>query len=312
MTITDVQAGTDEGVVVLDVTRAQLGTTAIAHLQSAPLYSTEITITNELILSKTAGTYQSTPGLFDIALDDIIIAAGSGVVARVTATSAYQDPATQQFISQVNISEGSSFFGLLFNRIQSVNYQNIVLDDIAASQISIVDFEDNATAFDSNFPANELVNNIVIDVVNVNGTFQEGEMIRNKKIEVNNPIGDFISDESAIVRKLTHTNTLGKGFFSPGQVIRNTNSKAEVVAYNQARKTVYLGRVGRSKSTGQDYHEFTFNAGAELNTYNKKFGLSALALSKGTSPHHLQVVLLTLRQITLHCLLLLQEQLTIL
>ena len=285
MTITDVQAGTDEGVVVLDVTRAQLGTTAIAHLQSAPLYSTEITITNELILSKTAGTYQSTPGLFDIALNDIIIAAGSGVVARVTATSAYQDPATQQFISQVNISEGSSFFGLLFNRIQSVNYQNIVLDDIAASQISIVDFEDNATAFDSNFPANELVNNIVIDVVNVNGTFQEGEMIRNKKIEVNNPIGDFISDESAIVRKLTHTDTLGKGFFSPGQVIRNTNSKAEVVAYNQARKTVYLGRVGRSKSTGQDYHEFTFNAGAELNTYNKKFGLSALALSKGTSPH---------------------------
>ena len=71
----------------------------------------------QLTLSKTAGTYQSTPGLYDIQLNEIIIGAQSGVVARVTATAAYQDPTTNEFIPQVNISDGSSFFGLLFNRI---------------------------------------------------------------------------------------------------------------------------------------------------------------------------------------------------
>ena len=55
--------------------------------------------------SKTAGTYQSTPGLFDIQLNDYIIAAQSGVVAQVTASSVYQDPTTQEFIGQVNIHQ---------------------------------------------------------------------------------------------------------------------------------------------------------------------------------------------------------------
>tara|TARA_B100000035_G_scaffold315003_1_gene333426 strand:+ start:7241 stop:27043 length:19803 start_codon:yes stop_codon:yes gene_type:complete len=286
LTISNVAAGGEAGISVITATRGQLGTQAISHLQNAPLYSTEITVTNSLILSKTAGTYQSTPGLFDIQLDDILIAASSGVVARVTATSPYQDPTTQEFISQVNISEGASFFGLLFNRITSINYQNVVLDDISASQISIVDFDDNATAFDSKFPANELVNNIVIDVVNTNGTLQEGEFIRNNRLDIGNAVGDFISDEEAVVRKLTHKdNTQGNGFFSAGNVIRNTTSKALVVGYNVARQTVYLGRMGRSKTTGEDYHSFNFVAGASLNTYNKRWGASSLALSPGTSVH---------------------------
>ena len=52
-----------------------------------------------LTLSKTAGTYQSTPGLFNIQLDDVIIGAQSGVVARsYIYRSAYQDPVTQEFI----------------------------------------------------------------------------------------------------------------------------------------------------------------------------------------------------------------------
>ena len=286
MTITAVTAGSESGIANLQVSRAQLGTSAISHLQSAPLYGTDIEIGNNLILSKTAGTYQSTPGLFDIELNDIIIGAKSGVVATVTATSPYQDPATQQFISQVNISPGASFSGLLFNRITSINYQNVVLDDISASQISIVDFDDNTTPFDSNFPANEIVNNIVIDVVNVNGTFQEGEKIRNNKVELSNKVGDFITDESTSIRKLTHKkNTLGSGFFTAGQIIRNTTSKAEVIGYNQARKTVYLGKVARSQYTGEDYHVTTFNEEAQLDTSTKRYGLSSLLLARAYHQH---------------------------
>ena len=101
----------------ITVTRAQDGTTAVGHLENQPIYGTNISVTTSLTLSKTAGTYQSTPGLFNIQNNDVIIAANSGVVARITATAVYQDPATLEFIPQVNISEGSSFFGLLFNRI---------------------------------------------------------------------------------------------------------------------------------------------------------------------------------------------------
>ncbi len=82
-----------------------------------------------------------------IQLNDYIIAAQSGVVAQVTASSVYQDPTTNEFIGQVNISPGSSFFGLLFNRITSQTYPNVVLDNIANSSVNIVDFTDNNTPF---------------------------------------------------------------------------------------------------------------------------------------------------------------------
>ena len=165
------------------MTRAQNGTTAVSHQEDVPVYGTDISVTDQLTLSKTAGTYQSTPGLFDIQLNDYIIAAQSGVVAQVTASSVYQDPTTNEFIGQVNISPGSSFFGLLFNRITSQTYPNVVLDNIANSSVNIVDFTDNNTPFNENFPATEQINNYVITYDNDSGALAEGEDIRNYKIE---------------------------------------------------------------------------------------------------------------------------------
>ena len=262
----------------LTVTRGQLGTAAAAQLQSTPIYGTNIQVTDTLTLSKTTGTYQSTPGLFDIQLDDVIIASGSGVVARVTSTSAYQDPATQEFIGQVNISDGSSFFGFLFNRITSTEYPNIVLDDISQSQVSIVDYNDNSTAFDLRFPANEFINNYVIKTENETGDLQEDEFIRNVKLEYGNSVGNFVDGEGVVIRKITFKNREGSGFFSQGQVLRSENTKAEVVGYNQPRSTIYLGKIGRTLSTGQDYHVSTFNGGSELSVDQKKYGASSLYL----------------------------------
>jgi hypothetical protein len=267
------------------VTRAVLGTASISHLEDTPLYGTEIEITNALTLSKTAGTYQSTPGLFDIQLNDVIIAAQSGVVARITSTSAYQDPTTEEFISQVNISDGSSFFGLLFNRIASATYPNVVLDDISQSQINIVDFTDNLTAFDIRFPSNELINNYIIPYDNESGAFQEDEFIRNFKIEYGNNSGEFIASESARVRKLTFKNQQGTGFFQLGQVLKTRDTKAEIIGYNQARSTIYLGKIGRVLNSGQDYHTATFNNSAQLDTAQKKFGSSSLLLDDATTDY---------------------------
>ncbi|AOO18150.1 structural protein [Cyanophage S-RIM12_Sn_07_0910] len=262
----------------LTVTRGQLGTTATSHQEDLPLYGTDISVTNELALSKTVGTYQSKPGLFDIQLDDVIIGSQSGVVARITSTSAYQDPTTNEFIEQVNISDGSSFFGLLFNRLTSASYPNIILDNIAESQVNIVDFTDNTTNFDSKFPGTEFISNLVIPYDNTTGTFQENEIIRNYKLGYGNVTGVFNSSEDMVTKKLAFDSRVGSGFFQLGQVIRTQDTKGEVIGYNQALSTIYLGKVGRTLSTGEDYHKVTFNNNAQLDTDQSHYGLSSLLL----------------------------------
>ena len=264
----------------LNVIRGREGTAAVAHQENTPIYGTDIEITNSLVLSKTTGTYQSTPGLYNIQLNDIIVAAGSGVVARVTATSVYTDPVTNNPLGEVVISEGSSFFGLLFNRLVSTTYPNVVLDDISQSQISIVDFTDNTTAFDSKFPTNELINNYVIKTSSQSGAFTENEIIRNYKIEYGNNVNEFAAGENAQVRKLSiqEASTVGSGFFGIGQVIRSEQSKAEVIGYNQARRIIYLGKTGRCQSSGLDYHEATFNGDAQIDTSTFKYGTASLQL----------------------------------
>jgi len=269
----------------LEVLRGQSGTAAASKLEGTPIYGTQVEVTGDLTLSKTTGTYQSTPGLFDIELNDIIIGSQSAVVARVTSTTVYQDPVTEEFISQVDISEGSSFFGLLFNRITSTTYPNVVLDDISQSQVNIVDFDDNSTAFDISFPANESINNYIIPYDNESGAFSEDEFIRNYKIEYGNNNGEFTASEEITIRKVTFTSKQGEGFFSPGQIIKTRDTKAEVIGYNQARSTIYLGKVGRILNSGQDYHTATFNNSAQLDTAQKKFGDSSLLLDDATTDY---------------------------
>ena len=282
ITVTGVTNGSQS--TTLTVSRAQSGTAAISHQENSPVYSTAIEITNSLTLSKTTGTYQSTPGLFDIQLDDVIIGASSGVVARITSTSAYQDPVTQEFIPQVNISSGSSFFGLLFNRLTSVTYPNKVIDDISKSQVSIVDFTDNATAFDAQFPSSESISNNIIVYDQQTGDFDNNEFIRNYTISYGTNTSEFAANEDIKVRKLTFTDRQGSGFLNDGHVIRTLDTKAEVVGYSQATQTIYLGKIGRCKSTGEDYHSVTFT-NATINTYNERYGSGCLALSPGTSAH---------------------------
>ena len=129
-------------------------------------------------------------------MNDTIIGAKSGVVATITSTSAYQDPSTQAFIEQVNISDGSSFFGLLFNRRTSTEYPNVILDDISKSQINIVDFTDTTLAFNSDFPNNEIISNNILSYDNITGTFQDNEVIRNYKFNYSSNTGEFAAGDN--------------------------------------------------------------------------------------------------------------------
>lgn len=49
-------------------------------------------LTNRIVISKTSGTYDSPSGLLSIAIDDFIISAQTGIVARVVSLSPYTDP----------------------------------------------------------------------------------------------------------------------------------------------------------------------------------------------------------------------------
>jgi len=261
----------------ITVQRAQLGTAAAQHQANASIYGTEINVTDKLTLSKTVGTYQSKPGLFDIQLYDIIVGVQSGSVGFVTRSYAYTDPTTNLPINEVVISEGSSFFGLLFNRITSTEYANVILDNIADSQIQVNDFETALVSIDSTFPVGEFVNNHVVVYNTATGTIQNNEYIRNYKFDYGNDTGVFTVGETAEIRQLAIRNREG-GYFTDGQIIRSENSKAEVLGFAPGRNIVYLGKQARSSSAGKDFHIPTFFGNAKLSTAQKKFGESSLLL----------------------------------
>ena len=281
--VTEISVGEES--TTLTVIRGQDATSAGPQQENTPIYRTNIALNTELTLSKTAGTYQSTPGLFSIDLDDIIISAQSGIVARVVSANVYSDPFTGAEVPQVNISDGSSFFGLLFNRIASTTYPNVVLDNIAASTVNLVRYDDNTTAFNNNFPANEQISNYILPYDNETGDFQDGESIRNYKLEYGSASGEFVAGEPAVVRKLSFRDISGTGFFGIGQVVRTLDTKAEILGFDQANATLYLGKIGRCLSTGEDVHSVTFNNEAELDSAQSKFGNTSLELSAATTDY---------------------------
>ena len=65
------------------------GTAVVGHATNSNVYGTSIEVGDSVVLSKTAGTYQSTPGLFDIVIGDIIIGSKSGIVAEVIGIQSY-------------------------------------------------------------------------------------------------------------------------------------------------------------------------------------------------------------------------------
>ena len=275
ISVTAVQNPTSESLTI-EVQRGQSGTAPAQQQENGPVYSTDVEVTQELAVSKTTGTYQSTPGLLEIQQYNIIVGLKSGVVTFITRAFNYTDDVSGEAIPRVIISEGSTFFGLLFNRISNATYPNVVLDNIADSQIQINDFETNLVSFDSNFPTGESVNNYTIVYSNESGTIQETEFVRNYTFNYGNNSGELFANETAEVRQLAIRNFQGDGFFSAGQIIRSENAKAEVLGYNSGQSIIYLGKTSRGDSAGGEIHTATFNGDAALSTTEKKFGGASL------------------------------------
>ena len=262
----------------LTVTRGADGTTAVGHQTNSVLYGTEIEVGNTLVLSKTAGTYQSTPGLFDIVIGDIIIGDDSGIVATVIGIQSYRDPVTNEANNQVIISEGSSFFGLVFNRITSIDFQNVVLDNISQTQLQVGDIDDTSIEFSGKFPNSEQVNNLIIEYQNATGALSVDEQIRNNIINYSSLVGDLADGETVRVYKLAYENPKipADGLILSGNIIRTENATAQVIGTNYARGYLYLGKVARRAT---DLHVPVAGNGAITSTLQKKFGSAGLYLN---------------------------------
>ena len=261
----------------LTILRGELGTAPVSHQSNTKIYSTEIIRTNTILVSKTTGTYQSTPGLFGINTDEYIISAKSRIVAQVVTTQPYADPVTGTVVPQVNISDGSSFFGLLFNRLVSPDLPNVILDDISSSQIQVGTIDDLTVPFNDKFPGNEVVRNtyLTYNPATLNGSgFEIGETLRNFKIMFGGQTGNFLTDEEVRVNKLSFYGQQGD-LVTAGQIVRSTNATFEIVGTNYGRKWFYLGKQARAATL---LHTINFNGNAKLSTTQKKFGTSSLYL----------------------------------
>ncbi|AIX20959.1 structural protein [Synechococcus phage ACG-2014d] len=254
------------------------GTAIVGHQTNSNLFGTTIEVGNKVVLSKTAGTYQSTPGIFDIVIGDIIIGQQSGIVAEVTGIQSYRDPVTGAANNQVIISEGSSFFGIVFNRITSIDFQNVVLDNISQTQLQLTDLNDSAVEFNSKFPNAEAVSNLVIEYENATGEFALNEQIRNNLVNYSNLEGDLDDGETIRIYKLSYNSPLynADGLILSGDRIRTENATAEVIGTNYARGYLYLGKVARRAT---DLHVPVAGNGAIISSLQKKFGSGSLYLN---------------------------------
>jgi hypothetical protein len=201
-------------------------------------------VTNNIVISKTSGTYRDPTGLLSIQLNDFIVGARSGVVAKVVGLSPYQDPTTGEFLSSISISDNSSFFGLLFNRIVNPVNPNAIVDDISKSLVEVTDINDSDIKVEGRFVPFEDISNIVLDYNYELGSSSviENDLIQNIKINYINESDDFDSSEGIVIRKLSYHSISGGNFIFGDSITGQTSSTvAEIIGVNYALKILYLG-----------------------------------------------------------------------
>ena len=139
-------------------------------------------ISDDLVVSRTSGTAAYETGEFEIKFNDIIYSARSKIAASVISIAPYQDAISSQIIDTVDLSPSSTFFGLVFQRVPSITYPNVILDNISETVINPTELYTD-TANNQDFLDFENVRNQEIRYDNLTGTdFAAGTDIRLKKL----------------------------------------------------------------------------------------------------------------------------------
>ncbi len=225
------------------------GKTAI--VEEINLDANTSTVTNQIVISKTSGTYDSPSGLLAIKFNDYIVSAKTGIIARVTSISPYIDPATGEPLSSISISDPSSFSGLLYNRIVQPEYPNVIIDDISKSSVEVVDLDNGALKVEGKFPEFEIVSSTTFEnVYDDSTTFQNGEFVQNIEIEYINSSGDFDLGETVSIQKLAYKELSGGNFQAGDTITTSGGFTAKVVGVSYAFKYLFLGEKSGTFNNG--------------------------------------------------------------
>ena len=155
-------------------------------------------IGNELVVSRTSGTDKFETGEFNIKFNDVIYSSRSKIAATVTVIAPYSDDTSNQIIDQVDLSPSSSFFALVFQRVPSTTFPNVILDDIGATVINPTELNDLESPNNQDFLDFESVRNQEIRYDQLTGTdFAPGTNIRLKKIYFGNSSLRQVTDTRA-------------------------------------------------------------------------------------------------------------------
>ena len=108
-------------------------------------------VTDRLVVSKTSGTPKFETGIFDFRLNEYIYSASSGIAGQITFIAPYQDPINGEVVDELIINKGTTFFGLLFERLVSLENPNVILDDISQSSITPTELYDSSQRINADF-----------------------------------------------------------------------------------------------------------------------------------------------------------------
>ena len=149
-------------------------------------------VTDAIVVSKTSGTAQFETGIFDLRLNEFVYSASSKIAGQITYISPYIDPATQDAVDELIINPGSTFYGLLFERLVSITNPNVIIDNISQSSITPTELYDTANRINADFLDFEEVRNTEVEYTQLSGgTFDEGDIVINNRANYGNPTSVF-------------------------------------------------------------------------------------------------------------------------
>ena len=185
---------------------------------------TEGNISDRLVVSKTSGTAEFETGIFNLKLNEFIYSASSKIAGQITFISPYQDPVTGDFVTELEINAGSTFYGLLFERLVSITNPNVILDNISESSITPTELYDDSQRINADFLDFEEVRTteVVYDQL-TGGTFAEGDKIQNRRVYYGNPTSAYHG-------------TAGNRFYDAANMIRG--NKQEIIDFASAEIAV--------------------------------------------------------------------------
>ena len=145
-------------------------------------------ITDRLVVSKTSGTPRFETGIFDFRLNEYIYSASSKIAGQITFIQPYTDPINGEVVDELIINAGSTFFGLLFERLVSLTNPNVILDDISQSSITPTRLYDSENRINADFLNFEEVRTTEVTYSQLTGgLLTDGMIIRNNCLLYTSP-----------------------------------------------------------------------------------------------------------------------------